>query len=218
LDLQVIEGIVNVGQRLGVDYRLSTPISSILLSPDGKTAKGVTLPSGETVEADIVLVNADLVYAYNNLLPKSSYAKTLNKKPASCSSLSFYWAMDRVIPELSAHNIFLAEHYQESFDDIFEKHTMPAEPSFYVNVPSRIDRTAAPEGKDAIVVLLPIGHLVDKDGDGKEDELNQKEQDWEKIISKARKVVIQTMEKRLGIKGFEACIVSESMHTPMSCK
>lgn len=126
--------------------------------------------------------------------------------------------MDRVIPELSAHNIFLAEHYQESFDDIFERHTMPAEPSFYVNVPSRIDGTAAPEGKDAIVVLLPIGHLVDKDGDGKEDELNQKEQDWDKIISKARKVVIETMEKRLGIKGLEACIVSESMHTPMSCE
>lgn len=31
-----------------------------------------------------------------------------------------------------------AEEYEESFDDIFKKSDMPREPSFYVNVPSRM--------------------------------------------------------------------------------
>jgi phytoene desaturase (3,4-didehydrolycopene-forming) len=71
-----------------------------------------------------------------------------------CSSISFYWAMDGLIPQLNAHNIFLvspwhldssgvlltsqAEDYKESFDDIFRRKSMPKEPSFYVNVPSRV--------------------------------------------------------------------------------
>jgi phytoene desaturase (3,4-didehydrolycopene-forming) len=65
--------------------------------------------------------------------------------------------MDGRIPELNAHNIFLvsyafwpahithsllltiqAEDYKESFDDIFRRKSMPKEPSFYVNVPTRV--------------------------------------------------------------------------------
>lgn len=70
--------------------------------------------------------------------------------------------MSRRTGELSAHNIFLAERYQESFDDIFNKLEVPDEPSFYVHAPARIDSTAAPEGKDSIVVLVPTGHLNEK--------------------------------------------------------
>jgi phytoene desaturase (3,4-didehydrolycopene-forming) len=55
---------------MGVEYRLSTPIERILVS--GGAATGVQLASGETLTADVVVNNADLVYAYNNLLPESS--------------------------------------------------------------------------------------------------------------------------------------------------
>jgi phytoene desaturase (3,4-didehydrolycopene-forming) len=82
---------VDVGKRLGVQYRLSTTVHEIKLSSDQSRAEGVTLSNGETLYADIVLVNADLVYAYNNLLPHSAYATSLSKRPGSCSSISFYW-------------------------------------------------------------------------------------------------------------------------------
>lgn len=51
--------------------------------------------------------------------------------------------MKRQINQLDVHNIFLAKEYQASFDDIFKRHLLPEDPSFYVNVPSRID----PSGK-----------------------------------------------------------------------
>lgn len=47
--------------------------------------------------------------------------------------------MKRKMPEFHVHNIFLAEAYQDSFDDIFKRHLLPEDPSFYINVPSRID-------------------------------------------------------------------------------
>ena len=212
----VIAALVRVGERLGVTYRLSSPVSSIVLSADNRTAKGVTLASGEKVTADVILINADLVYAYNNLLPSSSAAKSLRSRPASCSSISFYWAMDRQVSELSTHNIFLADHYRESFDDIFKKQLIPQQPSFYVNVPSRIDSTAAPEGKDAIVVLVPVGHLLDKlEGRGLEIESRQ---DWIAMVSKARETVFATIESRTGARGLQRSLVKEVVNTPQSWK
>ncbi|KAK8201990.1 ATP-binding cassette transporter CGR1 [Zalaria obscura] len=242
---RMIEALVNVGKRLGVEYRLSTPISRILLSADGKRALGVELPSGEHLYADVVINNTDLVYAYNSLLPRTPYAESLSQRPASCSSISFYWALDRQFPELEAHNIFLADEYRESFDSIFKKHLIPNEPSFYVNVPSRVDATAAPEGKDSIVVLVPVGHLLDADtprtGDPTADSaasangstqkhastptptsssssggiLPTTNQDWPAMIDLARRTILSTIASRTGAD-LAPHIVHELTNTPLS--
>ena len=213
---RVVQALVAVGERLGVRYHLSTPVTSINLSPDGHHVTGITLESGETMSADIIVINADLVYAYNNLLPKSSTAKSLKARPASCSSISFYWAMDQIIPELTTHNIFLADDYKESFDDIFKKQSMPKEPSFYVNVPSRVDPTAAPQGKDSIVVLLPVGHLLDQD-EGRGLEVQSK-QDWDSLVQRGRETVFSTIEARTGARDLQSHVVKEIINTPQSWK
>ncbi|KAK5002260.1 ATP-binding cassette transporter CGR1, partial [Cryomyces antarcticus] len=125
---KIIEALVNVGERLGVAYRLSTPVAQILLTRDSGRATGVLLSSGEQLSADVVVNNSDLVYAYNNLLPPSTTATALSKRPSSCSSISFYWALDTQVPALGAHNIFLADEYRESFDNIFKKQLIPEQP------------------------------------------------------------------------------------------
>ncbi|KAL8988871.1 MAG: hypothetical protein Q9177_002120 [Variospora cf. flavescens] len=215
----VIEALVRIGERLGVKYRLSSSVSSVELDPTGRNAMGIKLESGESISADVVVINADLVYAYNNLLPPSSYSRALQKRSASCSSISFYWAMDRQIPELTTHNIFLAEHYRESFDDIFKKQLIPSEPSFYVNVPSRIDPTAAPDGKDSIVVLVPVGHLLDeKQGIGRKGLDIHSKQDWDSMVAKARRTVFKTVEARTGAHDLQGALVKEIVNTPQSWK
>ncbi|KAJ5936849.1 Phytoene desaturase [Penicillium verhagenii] len=201
-------GLANIGKRLGVEYRLNTEVASIICSQDSK-AQGIQLKSGEELFADVVIINADLVYAYNNLLPPDSYSRSLTKRSASCSSISFFWSFDRIIPELQVHNVFLAEEYKESFDAIFHRHQLPNEPSFYVNVPSRIDPTAAPEGKDAVVVLVPVGHITD-------DPLNP--QDWNRLIDHARDVVLKTIESRTGALDLRGSLIEESIETPISWK
>lgn len=209
--MQVVQGLVDIGTRSGVKYRYSSSVSRIQLSKDRRRATGVVLDSGEKLTADVVVCNADLVYAYNNLLPSSTYAKSLRKRPGSCSSISFYWALNKEIPELEAHNIFLADEYRPSFDKIFKEQTLPDEPSFYVNVPSRVDPTAAPEGKDAVVVLCPVGHLLEPEiGRG----LNpQTTQDWKDLVDTARKAVLSTISKRLGVD-LRKHITHEMLNTP----
>lgn len=211
---KVIEGLVNIGKRNGVTYRLSTAVVSVNLSPDGKRATGVTLASGESLSSDVVVVNSDLVYSFNNLFPPTSHARSLSKRAASCSSISFYWAMDRILPELQTHNIFLAGDYKGSFNSIFVEQALPEEPSFYVNVPTRVDPTAAPEGKDAIVVLVPVGHLDDNAGQG----INSRKVDWDQVVEAARESIFKTVEARTGIRNMRSMVIKEIINTPMICK
>ncbi|ORY05471.1 hypothetical protein BCR34DRAFT_571923 [Clohesyomyces aquaticus] len=227
---KIVEALVSIGQRHGAKYLLNTPISQIALSPDGKTATGVLLPSGSILTADIIICNADLIYTYNNLLPSTPYATSLSKREASCSSISFYWALDRQFTELSAHNIFLAEQYKESFDSIFKQHLIPSEPSFYVNVPSRVDPSAAPKGCDSIVVLVPVGHLLsDKTGahegtqsistpSSKSPSSASNEQDWPSMLALARSTILRTISSRLSIplSTLSSSIIHESTNTPLT--
>ena len=217
----VIDALVKLGEKIGVEYRLSTPVSRVLTSTDGKRATGVVLQGGERLTADVVVVNADLVYAYGNLIPRtpqvSNRSRALQKRNASCSSISFYWSLDRKVPELSTHNIFLAEEYRESFDAIFSKHSLPDEPSFYVNVPSRVDPTAAPEGCDSVIVLVPVGHLSRSKGFGDvPDELPTEEQHWNQIVARARAAVLKAVGERIGRSDLNDAIKHEIVNTPLT--
>ena len=216
---KIVEGLVNIGKRFGVEYHLSTPVKNVKLSGDGHKVQGVQLEDGTSLEADLVICNADLIYAYNNLLPESSYAKSLSTRKTSCSSISFYWGIDRIVPELNAHNIFLADEYRSSFDSIFKDHLIPEEPSFYVNVPSRVDSTAAPDGCDSIVVLVPVGHLMSDNSalhKGTPSSSGQT-QDWPKLIALAREKIITTIRTRTGVD-LAPLIVHEQVNDPLTWK
>ncbi|KAI6247848.1 Phytoene desaturase [Erysiphe necator] len=214
----IVGALERICTRLGVEIRLSSPVSQILTTGDGKAVTGVELSSGERLYSDLVVVNADLVYAYSNLFPTqpSSFAKSLEKRESSCSSLSFYWSLSRQIPELQTHNIFLADEYHESFNAIFDRHSIPEEPSFYVNVPSRIDPTAAPPGKDSIVVLVPVGHLLESRNP--KSNVNTSEQDWNTITSLARSKILKTIQERTGCAELAPLIINESVNTPITWK
>ncbi|PYI35798.1 phytoene dehydrogenase, partial [Aspergillus indologenus CBS 114.80] len=210
---RVLQAPAEIGQAQEAEYRLHSPVARIILSDDRRTARGVRLQhSGEEILADTVIVNADLVYAYNQLLPPSDYAAALTHRPTSCSSISFFWAVDVPLPQLRPHNIFLAEHYRESFEAIFTHHSIPADPSFYVHVPSRIDPSAAPPGREALVVLVPVGSLR---GPGEEGDQDQwEEEDKVVVVARTRDLVLQTIECRTGIPNLQSHILHETYETP----
>ena len=84
---------------------------------------------------------------------------------------------------------------------------MPEDPSFYVNVPSHIDPTAAPSGCSTVVVLVPIGHLT----------VSSTPASLDILVTRARAVVLKTILARTG-EDIEGCIVEEKVNTPYSWK
>ena len=73
---------------------------------------------------------------------------------------------------------------------------MPQEPSFYVNVPSRVDKTAAPSSKDAIVVLVPVGHLPQPGGKGAQID------EWGSLVDRTRHLVLERLSHELKLPDF----------------
>ncbi|KAJ4327386.1 hypothetical protein N0V84_002157 [Fusarium piperis] len=95
----------------------------------------------------------------------------------------------------------LAEGIMYPKGGFHRQHLIPTEPSFYVNVPSRVDPSAAPEGKDSIVVLVPVGHLLsDKSGTHRglsksakiSEGIVNSTQDWESMVSLITHEIINT--------------------------
>jgi phytoene desaturase len=103
------------------------------------------------------------------------------------------------------HNVFLSDHrYRESFHQIFYDHTLPEEPSFYIHAPVRTVPTFAPADGDALMVLVPTGHI---------DEAHAERQDWPALQQQARQAVLKRLA-RLGLDDLEERIVFEATFTP----
>lgn len=203
---KVIEALERIAtKKFCAQFQYNKNVEKILVD-DTNAAKGVQFSDGTKDYADIIVCNADLLYAYNHLLPETDYGKQIGEKAElTSSSISFYWGLRRQVPELDVHNVFLANDYKSSFDTVFHQQILSDDPFFYVNVPSRIDPTAAPNGKDAVVVLLPVSHISANNHDCMDE--------W---VKRAKRLVIRILEERLDMKDFESLIETEIINDPYS--
>ncbi|KAJ5681741.1 Phytoene desaturase [Penicillium maclennaniae] len=192
---------------------MSHPVKKVTISPDGK-ALGISLGADRFVEADAVVINADLLYAQRALLPsdRSGRADMGRSKDVSCSSISFYWSLSKKVPQLETHNIFVEDSFGQQSNQIHMQQQDSLKPSFYVHVPSRIDPSAAPTGKDAVIVLVLVDNL------GTSDPRNNPlvKNEITKLVVSARKHVISSIEKRTGASGFKHLIDHEMINTPLA--
>jgi phytoene desaturase len=199
---RVIESLVEIAEKLGVQFRYNSPVKKIIVK--GNRVTGVELEGGSMVKADVFIGNADLPYIYKELLPDFEEGEKLSKKKYTCSTIMFYWGTDKVYPQIGHHNVFLAGDYKASFDKIFDNHTLPADPSFYVHAPARTDPSAAPAGQDTLYALVPVGHLDPRDP-----------QDWDELVKRARQTIFERLSQESGIHDLEAHIKFEITYTPL---
>ncbi|MEI6290645.1 MAG: phytoene desaturase family protein, partial [Chloroflexota bacterium] len=203
-----ITALIEIAIKLGVKFHFNSPVKS--LTVEGNKIIGAAVDTGKVFNADIFAGNADLPYIYQVLLPKNNESAKLDKKLYICSTILFYWAVDKKYPEIGMHNVFLAGNYKASFDQIFNDHDLPAEPSFYIHAPGRVDPAAAPDGQDTLYVLVPVGDI--------DDSRISSPQDWKTLTDRARETVFSKLEKELAITDLREHIKFEMIHTPLSWK
>ncbi|PRP88969.1 phytoene desaturase [Planoprotostelium fungivorum] len=155
---EIPRALKRASERLGARYRFDSEVERIVT--EGGRAKGVVLKNGQTLDADIIICNADLPFVYDKLLREEKQRKKMESLKYTSSAIMFYWALDKIFPEIQHHNMYLCDNYEEGCRTIFDKHDVPPEPSFYINAPQRSDPSAAPSGQDSIMILVPVGHLA----------------------------------------------------------
>jgi phytoene desaturase len=146
-----------LARELGARLHYGAEVRRILSRPG--RVQGVELARGGCAEADLVLCNADLPWAYRNLLDAGhTRLASAVRLHYTSSAYLLYLGVGRRVAGLGHHNVFLGANYRASFEDIFQRHRVPEDLSFYVAVPNRSDAALAPPGKDSVYVLVPVPH------------------------------------------------------------
>ncbi len=147
----------------GVTLRTGCDVVRIELR-DGR-ACGVTLTTGEVVEADIVVANADAQHVYKDLVDDRRAERAhrdLAKATPSLSGFVLLLGVRGRTPGLRHHNVWFPADYDAEFDDIFGKRPRPvADPAVYVCAPDDPRMRPDPDSEAWFVLVNAPRH-----GDG----------------------------------------------------
>ncbi|MGL5042138.1 MAG: phytoene desaturase family protein [Culicoidibacterales bacterium] len=200
------QGMERLFHELGGKISYNTAVTEIIIE-DGQ-ARGIKTAT-EAIFSDYVICNADFPYAVKNLVKdqksKGKYTdKKIESMKYSCSCFLLYLGISRKLEMLDVHNIVFAKNFDENINDIFGG-VLPKDPSIYLYVASKMDQSLAPEGKEALYVLVPVSDVITAD------------YQWTQECQKQyRDEIIKIIEKRTGVSDFESLIEFEHINTPNS--
>jgi phytoene desaturase len=155
---KVASSLAEMAEGFGAEIRLDEEVERI--NVDKRWVEGITTAK-DTYRANAVVVNADYAHAEMRMLKpehRTYDQRYWEKRTLAPSAFVAYVGVDTQYKELAHHTLFLEKDWSEGFDVIFDptKAAWPQNPSYYVNVPSRTDTTAAPKGCDTLFILVPL--------------------------------------------------------------
>lgn len=171
----IVEALGSLLERLGGRIECGVAVDRILVRSGRVT--GVRLEDGTERRADVIVSNADPAYTYDRLLgrPDGVAARRLRAASPSMSLHVLYFGADRTWPNtpLAHHNLLLTGDSRRVLGRVFARsrrararngEPLGADDLFlYVHVPTRTDPTVAPDGCEAMYVLVAAPPLDDGD-------------------------------------------------------
>ena len=170
----LVRGFVQKFEELGGTIRYDSEVSRLVITsetgakPSGRfgkrVARGVSLKSGETLEADLVISNADYANTYRQLIPdeyrlwQMDARVKLTQQSMSLVVVYFGFKSDGLELDLRHHNIILGPRYEGLLQDIFKSKVLAKDFSQYLHVPTLTDPSMAPPGHHAAYTLIPVPH------------------------------------------------------------
>ena len=192
---KIVEAMVNVAKQQGVSIKNDEIVERININ--NGIAKSI-VSNGITYEADIIIAAADYHHVEQKLLEpqyrnySESYWKSRKMAP---SSLLYYLGIDKTLKGMEHHNLFFDTSFDLHAEEIYDRPQWPSQPLFYAKCTSKTDRTVAPEGKENLVLLIPIAVNIE---------------DTEEIREKYFNIVMDRMEHLTGQSIKEHVIVKKS--------
>jgi len=151
----VVDGVVELGEELGVTYETGREVTGITRAHDDFVVE----TAAETYRPDRVVVNADYAHAEQELLPEherqydDDYWDSRTYAP---SAFLMYLGVEGDVEELAHHTLVFPTDWEGHFEQIFERPAWPDDPAYYLCVPSKTDDSVAPEGHSNLFVLVPL--------------------------------------------------------------
>ena len=157
----------------------------------------VRLQSGESVPADVVISNAD-VLTTDALLGRRA-SRRPQRPTMSCFML--YLGLDRAFEQLLHHTLLVGPGYRDFIRTVTRGRELPSTFSTYVHAPARTEPAMARQGGDSLAVLLPVPNL-------------RAGISWEREADRLRDALVADMESSFGLHGLDAAVQVEHRMTP----
>ena len=151
---RIAAAIASLAASRGARFRYGAEAAEIVVT--GARASGVRLTTGEYIEAEAVLANAD-VAAISGGWFGPAVARAVPRVARSERSLSAVtWAMVAATEgfPLLRHTVFFSGDYAAEFDDLFTRASLPAAPTVYVCAQDRSDSDDASNGRPERLLCL----------------------------------------------------------------
>jgi phytoene desaturase len=151
----VVDGLVELGEELGVEYVTDSEVESLTRGRDGFIVDSAT---GE-YRPDTVVANADYAHVERELLPEheqqygDDYWESRTYAP---SAFLLYLGVEGDVEPLEHHTLVLPEDWDPHFEQIFDLPSWPDNPAYYICAPSVTDDSVAPDGHSNLFVLVPL--------------------------------------------------------------
>jgi diapolycopene oxygenase len=190
-----------LAERMGVEFHTGVRITSIRRGNEG--VAGVQDDQGRDHWANAVISNMDSVRTHRELLkgrPLANFEARREYEPA-CSGVVLYLGLNRRYDQLAHHDFVFSRDPEEEFHHIYELGEPAPDPSAYIAAPAITDPSVAPEGGDALYVLVHTPYL-------------RPHHDWSKMLPEYRKVIFKKLADAAGMDDLEDRIEFEAVLTP----
>ncbi len=153
---RLVEALLGRLEERGVEVRTSTP--AVRLRVERGAVAGVETAGGDTVPARIAVMNGDA-----SRVPALLGGEPARLPDPSLSAFILLLALRRERPGQLHHTVYFSDDYAAEFRDLFEARRFPDDPTVYVNMPSRTDRSMTPGYGEVAFVMAnaPAGGTWD---------------------------------------------------------
>ncbi|MEC1184442.1 phytoene desaturase family protein [Bacillus altitudinis] len=200
---RLVEAFETLAKELGVQIHLNERVKKIHVK--NKRIQGVETDQ-QLYEADQVIAGADALTVYRQLIDEEDRPSFGNQKLAniepSLSGFVLLLGVPKVYEQLSHHNVFFPENYEQEFKDIFQKKQLPHDPTLYICYSGHSEPALnGGPGRSNLFVLANAPYVT-------------KEQNWD-MLKETYGQHMKTKLKEKGLFDLDQLVEFEAVQTPL---
>jgi phytoene desaturase len=194
----VPRALADAASDAGVTVRYGAAVAE--LETSGQRVSAVRLADGDRLPADAVVVTTDQPW---ELVPG---LRAPRRPVYSPSCVAMHVGVRTDLPGQAHHTISFGESWRGVFDELTRDGRPMSDPSLLVSMPSRTDRSLAPDGGQVLSIVAPTPNLDRRSG-------GNPDLDWTTLGPRYRDEVLTTLEAR-GWTGLTGAIEVSETQTP----
>ena len=188
-------------EKLGVRFEAGREV--VRIEVEAGAVSGVVLEAGEVRRHGVVVSNMDSVRTHRQLIGGAIARRFEGRREyePACSGVVLYLGLRKRYEHLAHHNFVFSRDPHEEFEAIYRRGEPAPDPTAYLAAPAGTDPSVAPDGGEALYVLVHAPYL-------------RPGQDWKQMLPEYRQRILDKLKRTGGMEDIEERIVTERVLTP----